>query len=517
MCTSGRALGTRLDALTEGRTPTTPRPEAGPDGPGGERFAVLRSTRLRILTSYVVLLAFSVVLSSYATREVLIIRLNDDVNLELDQEISELDQLLGDGVDPRTGEPFTSVRALFDVYLARNVPSTEEAMLALVDGRTYAAEMARFPLRRLPTDVLEDWEALSTGTGEDRRTRGRFATTLGEGRFEAARIHIGDSVGAFVVTILPAAELAAIGDLQTYSLVVAFGVLVLATALAWIIAGRVLAPVRLLTATAQSISQSDLTQRIDVHGTGEAAEMARSFNVMLDRLEALFRDQREFVQDAGHELRDPLTICRGHLELLSDEPEERQATIALVMDELDRMARIVDDLQLLADAQQPDFLRPEPIDLRTFVRELAAKASALESRRWQVDHAADGEIVADRYRLTEAVMNLAHNAVQHTQADDTVAIGTSLTDDEVRLWVRDAGVGIPTSEQMRVFDRFTRGADAHRRYRGAGLGLAIVAVIAKAHGGRVDVESRPGQGSTFTIAIPTGPGEGVPSGYDPHR
>jgi signal transduction histidine kinase len=507
-----------LNGLAERRAPPAEAPAAAADRPDAERFTVLRSTRLRILTSYIVLLTFSVVVSSFATREVLIIRLNDDIDLALNQEVSELDRLRTDGIDPRTGEPFTSLRALFDVYLARNVPSSEEGMLTLVDGRIYATKLARLPPGQLPPEVVAEWEALSTGPGGDRRISGRFPTALGDAHFAATRVHIGDSVGAFVVTILPAAALGAIGDLQTYSVVVALLVLLVATTLAWLIAGRVLAPVRLLTETAQSISQSDLTHRIEVHGTGEAAEMARSFNVMLDRLEALFRDQREFVQDAGHELRDPLTICRGHLELLGDEPEERRATIALVMDELDRMARIVDDLQLLADAQQPDFVRPEPIDLRTFVRELVAKASALESRSWEVDGAADGVIVADRYRLTEAVMNLAHNAVQHTQADETVAIGASLVGDEVHMRVRDSGVGIPTSEQARVFGRFIRGPDAHRRYRGAGLGLAIVAAVAEAHGGRVELDSRLGQGSTFTIIIPTRatPG-GVPRGYDPDR
>ena len=142
---------------------------------------------------------------------------------------------------------------------------------------------------------------------------------------------------------------------------------------------------RSLTETAKSISESDLTRRIAVYGAGDAAEMAHSFNAMLDRLEAVFRGQRAFVQDASHELRDPLTICRGHLELLSDDPEEQQRTVALVLGELDRMARIVDDLQLLADAEQPDFLRLVPIDLELFTQELLDKATALASRQWVLD------------------------------------------------------------------------------------------------------------------------------------
>jgi signal transduction histidine kinase len=246
--------------------------------------------------------------------------------------------------------------------------------------------------------------------------------------------------------------------------------------------------------------------------------MARSFNAMLDRLEAVFESQREFVQDANHELRDPITIVRAHLQLMDDDdPEERRRAVDLALDELDRMGTIVGHLKLLAEAQQPGFLQHEWIDLAVFTRELASKASALASRHWPIDDEGGAAFLADRYRLTEAVMNLAHNAVQHTDDSDTVAIGTSVSEDEVHLWVRDTGTGIPMSDQARIFDRFTRGTGTHSRYPGSGLGLAIVKAIAEAHGGRVEVKSRLGEGSTFTIAVPRDPGEGVAGGQDLDR
>jgi signal transduction histidine kinase len=319
-------------------------------------------------------------------------------------------------------------------------------------------------------------------------------------------VRLGDDVGSFVVAILPASELVVIEELQTYGLLAALAVLLISSIAAYLLAGRVLRPVQELTDTARSISQSDLTRRISASGGDEASEMARSFNSMLDRLEAVLRSQRHFVQDASHELRDPLTICRGHLELLSDEPEERKATIALVVDELDRMGRIVDDLQLLADAEQPDFLRRTWIDLEPFTNELLAKAAAMAPRTWALDAAADAGVLVDRHRLTEAVMNLVHNAVQHTVGHDTIAIGSSVADGEFRLWVRDTGFGIPDSDQARVFDRFRRGRSAHRRYRGSGLGLAIVRTIAEAHGGSIGLTSKLGEGSTFMMVIPDGTG-----------
>jgi two-component system, OmpR family, sensor kinase len=469
-------------------------------------MGVARSARIRILASYVILLALSAILSTIAVRQVLLIRLDDRVQDASRQEIAELEQFLAVGVNPRTGQPFPTLKAFFDAYLARNVPGDEEALATFVNGARHRFELEQFPLDRLPNEQLADWTALSSDLGgAGRRVTGTFNTELGEAHYRVRRVLFNDDIGAFVVVGLPAAELEEIRDLQTYGVGATLVVLLLASAVAYLIAGRALAPVRELTQTARSISQSDLTRRIGVHGAGDAAEMAKSFNAMLDRLERVFRGQREFVQDASHELRDPLTICRGHLELLSEDPAEQRHTIGIVIDEIDRMSRMVDDLQLLAEAEQPDFVQREPLDLALIAHELVAKAGALGPRHWQLDHAASGTVLADRHRLTEAIMNLAHNAVQHTRPDDEIGIGTALTNDEALVWVRDTGTGVPLSEQERIFDRFTRGREASRRYRGGGLGLANVRAIAEAHGGRVELESRLTEGATFTIIIPRYP------------
>jgi two-component system, OmpR family, sensor kinase len=511
------------DGQPPGRAPPpvaeVAEPEEQKPRRGQKWFGVARSARTRILVSYVVLLALSALISTFAIRQVLLIRLDDRIQDAGQQEVQELNSLLDVGEDPATNQPFDSPRALFNAYLARNVPSSEEALLTYVNGQDHRAELGRFPDVELPNEALADFAAFSSDlAGQGTDFTGSFETELGTAHYRVRRVERGGETGAFVVANLPAKELEEIDELRTYGVAVTLGILVLASAVAYLIAGRALAPVRLLTETARSISQSDLTRRIRVYGAGDAAEMARSFNAMLDRLENVFRSQRQFTQDASHELRDPLTICRGHLELIGDDPEERRETIALVLDELDRMARIVDDLQLLAEAEQPDFLRSERVDLGLFAHELVTKASALAPRQWKLDETADEVTIAvDRHRLTEAVMNLAHNAAKHTVADDTIAIGTSASDGEVRLWVRDTGRGIPISDQARIFDRFSRGRDAHRRYRGGGLGLAIVKAIAEAHGGHVELESRLGEGSTFTIVVPRYPSEGLNGGQDLDR
>jgi two-component system OmpR family sensor kinase len=217
--------------------------------------------------------------------------------------------------------------------------------------------------------------------------------------------------------------------------------------------------------------------------------------------EGVSQSDRQLIQDTRHALRNPLTVCRWQLETLSDDPAERRETIALVRDELERMERLLEDLGVLVAADEPDFLRRQHIDLELFAHELVAKAGAIADRDWRLDRA-EGTIFADGCRLSEALMELTHNAVQHTDGQDIVAIGACLSDDEARLWVRDTGCGISSADQARILNTFARGADAHRRYRGGGLGLAVVSAIAEAHGGRVELESRVGEGSTFIIVIP---------------
>jgi signal transduction histidine kinase len=185
---------------------------------------------------------------------------------------------------------------------------------------------------------------------------------------------------------------------------------------------------------------------------------------------------------------------------MGDEPHELQATLAIVNDELDRMSRFVEDIVLLAKAEQTNFLALDTVDVALLTEELYTKARGLAERDWQLDYKGTGIIVADRQRITQAVMNLAQNATQHTQVTNVIAIGSVVDQEQVRFWVRDTGHGIPLAEQEQIFQRFARGRNRHAE--GAGLGLAIVSAIAEAHGGYVNVVSQPGKGATFTLNLP---------------
>lgn len=140
------------------------------------------------------------------------------------------------------------------------------------------------------------------------------------------------------------------------------------------VAGRILAPVRMVRQTAEQIGESDLTRRLKVSGHDDVAALAHTFNHMLDRLENAFTTQRRFLDDVAHELRTPITVIRGHLELMDDREDEREATRALAVDELDRMSRIVGELLLLAKAERPDFLTLGETDLTDLVVDVGAKA-----------------------------------------------------------------------------------------------------------------------------------------------
>jgi signal transduction histidine kinase len=449
---------------------------------------------MRILGWYVALLAVALVPALLIQRSFLLDQVVSGADQALDQEVSELRQLAG-GVDPETGEPFAGdVAAIYDTYLERNVPLSDEAVVTIVAGVPYKSDLAGASFQG--TDLLEHWASLQIPE------RDQVDTDAGPIRYLAITLASDDAVGGvFVVAIALEEQLANVDGVIRVGALVLGSILLISTAVAWIAAGEVLRPLRLLSETARSITETDLSGRIPVEGEDEITELARTFNDMLDRLEEAFDTQRRFADDAGHELRTPITVIRGQLEVLGDDPAEREATIRLVTGELDRMSRVVEDLLVLTKAEQPDFIQPHPIDLAEFTDELALKATALSARPVSATARDHAVVLGDRQRLTQAVMNLARNAVEHTPETAAVSLGGRANGEWARIWVADTGPGIPEADQARLFDRFARGEPGRRRTGGAGLGLSIVKAIAEGHGGSVELESG-STGTTFTIVIP---------------
>jgi two-component system, OmpR family, sensor kinase len=469
----------------------------GGRGLGGRLVEFPWSLRTRILAYVIGLLALTTFLLVAVTTTVLDLRLDSRIDAELSQEAAELRRLV-EGNDPRTGRPFgNDVERIFEVYFARNVPSRNEALLAFVDGSLFRRSVPVVPYR-----LHRDPELVARWSGLQEVSRGDVGTPSGRVEYLAVPVTVGGMTeGVFVAAIFRDRLQDDYDATVLAAGAVGLGVLLLGSLLAWRLAGRVVDPVTRLTRTARTITETDLSQRIPVEGRDEVAQQAATFNEMLDRLERAFDEQRRFLDDAGHELRTPLTIVLGNLELLPDDPQERQETVDLLMDELERMSRIVHDLLLLAKREQPDFLELSTVDLGGLTNELATKAAGLAQREWRVKSRGKGLVVGDRQRLTEAMLQLAENAVKHGGDDGGLALGSSMDGREARLWVRDGGVGIPLAEQERIFERFQRAGDGSRA-AGSGLGLPIVKAIAEAHHGRVEVESAPGRGTTFTIVIP---------------
>ena len=493
------------DTHMQTETPTPSRDDAPPSVPEApiDRDAsprrVFWGLRARIVFWSILGLAVAVLAGVLVVRQAFLVQLDDRIDDALVQEADELRSLSG-GRDPLTGERFDDdVRRIFEVFLDRNVPARNEVYLAFVDGRLIQRRDAAARSSGLTdhADLMDRWGSLKAPE------RDRIDTVAGTVEYLAVPIDAGgDVLGVFVVAHFRDFETAQLTSAVNAAIEVGLIVLLLGSVIAWRIAESVLRPVGAVTATARRISTgADLTERLPVTGHDELAELSSTFNGMLDGLEEAFDTQQRFVDDAGHELRTPITVIRGHLDLMGDDPEERRATLALIDDELGRMHRIVNDLLTLAKAERADFLRLGPVDLADLTEEVHAKAEALGKRGWHLGGVGRGIVIADRQRLTQATMQLAQNAVQHTAPGDEIEIGSRVLGAEVELWVRDTGEGIAPDEVGRIFDRFARGG-RKRASDGAGLGLSIVRAIAEAHHGRVSVTSRPGEGSRFVIVVP---------------
>lgn len=453
--------------------------------------------RFRIVAAVVLLLSVASPVSLVLLSEVLFAEVNDGIAAALTREMQEFLRLR-DGVDPRTGEAFgDDYAALFDVYFSRDVPDQGELLVSFLSGELYLLDRAR--------DVAPDAELGDTFAywlTLDQPTSGAVQTGAGEARFVAQPMSSAHEDALFVVATFPASERAEISRAVWVAASVQLGTLVGAGVLGLLLAGRVLRPLRSLAATARTISDTDLSRRITVLGHDEASQIAQTFNDMLERLEQTFAQQRRFLDDVGHELRTPLQIISGHVELLDldEDSAARAETVALVLDEVGRMNRMVNDLLLLARAEQPDFVQPQPIDVAALTRDVLRKASALGDRRWDLDRIGRGTMLADGQRLTQAWMQLAENATRYTAPGAPIMIGSAVEDGVVRLWVEDSGPGVRPEDAERIFERFAR--DTGRARGGSGLGLSIVRAIALAHDGSVVVRAGSASGARFEITVP---------------
>ncbi|WP_246858549.1 cell wall metabolism sensor histidine kinase WalK [Citricoccus sp. SGAir0253] len=497
---------------------TTTEPGAAPrTRPPGRRPRGRRAlpVRTRVVILFVLLTALALLLSGATAYLLQRGAMDHQLDDSLTRSVQEFRILAQEGVDPETGEPFSAADQLVYTAMQRTLPAEHEGMLGLRDGRISWTASDAVELRLEDDARLVDWARAHSGAGSVRL--GTVTTDRTTYRAVVVPIRFDNDTAPSMMLLAfdHSAELAELNaSFVSYAGVglVVMGVVGLA---GWGLVGRLLDPLRTLQSTAAEISGTDLNGRVPVSGQDDVAELATTFNEMLDRLQEAFSSQRRLLDDVGHELRTPITIIQGHLELQDPhDPQDVREVREVALDELDRMRLLVDDLVTLARSGRPDFITRRPVDVGALTRDVLAKATSLGDRHWALDGAAEVTVSLDERRITQAWLQLASNAVRYSAEGTTVWLGSQRLDGVLRLWVRDQGIGIRPEDREVIFERFGRGSNSTRA-EGSGLGLNIVTAIAAAHGGTVDVRSAPGAGSTFHLDLPLDPGRepcGAPPG-----
>ncbi|MGH3065903.1 MAG: sensor histidine kinase [Gaiellaceae bacterium] len=285
--------------------------------------------------------------------------------------------------------------------------------------------------------------------------------------------------------------------------------LILATIAGYLLAGLALRPVDSMRRRAATISAETPGERLPVPGTGDEIErLGHTLNEMLGRLEAALQRERDFVADAGHELRTPLALLRTELELAlrhGGSPAELHEAIRTSSEEVDRLVQLAEDLLLMARTDQGKLaLRPETLAGSALLQSVARRFEWRAQEAGRVLSATETpgiELTGDRIRLEQALGNLVENALRYGAGE--VRLSASASDGVVELHVTDDGAGFPPEFLERAFERFTR-PDLARSRGGTGLGLSIVQVIAEAHGGEARAANRAGGGADVWLVLPAG-------------
>ncbi len=293
--------------------------------------------------------------------------------------------------------------------------------------------------------------------------------------------------------------------------------LILALVGAYLLLRRILKVVDKVTKTADQIGRQGLRGRLDYSGPDdEVGRLAHTFDFMLSQIEAAMDSQRRLLSDASHQLRTPLTVIRGHLDVLArgkcDDPKEVYETVALVLNELDHTTLLVERMLLLGRSLEPGFIQSEQIPLRAFLEDIFEASRVLAERRWSLGPTPDIILAGDRAKIRGALFNLIDNAVKATDPGDEISIQAQLGEDLV-LSVVDTGRGIPAGQQSAVLERFAQLKSTNGR--GHGLGLAIVKGVVEGHGGRVTLESAPDRGCTVHMHLPRSRTTALPASASP--
>ena len=462
--------------------------------------------RARIMWAMVLLTLASLATSGAIVAIVQDRAISDNLVTQLERARDELRLLSDEGIDPATGAPFSGPAQLLETYLARTVIGEGEGELAFLGSDVALVASEDVPLRPEDDDELIDavrpWVSGTQMRIEPVRTNGGNYHVL------VAPVRYPDAYGALLHVFDRQVAEAELRRTMTVYAIVAVGTLAVVVFAAWLVVGRLLRPIEELRRAAEAIDERDLTTRVPVRGKDDLSALSATINRMLDRVQRSVEGQRQLLDDVGHELRTPITVVRGHMELIDvADPADVAQTRDLAIDEMDRMSVLVNDLLMLAKSTESDFVQPQWFELATLTDQVLEKARALGDRAWRLERVAAAEAWLDPGRVTQAWLQLAANAVKYSGVGSPITLGSRLHRGEVELWVSDQGIGIAPDQLETVRERFGRTREAASRAAGAGLGLTIVESIVAPHDGRLLIDSVEGQGSTFTIVLPIRPQE----------
>jgi two-component system OmpR family sensor kinase len=278
----------------------------------------------------------------------------------------------------------------------------------------------------------------------------------------------------------------------------------------WLVIERALAPLDTVVATAEQINRADdLSRRIPyrVLPNDEVGQLVLTFNQTLERLESIFTSQQRFLADVSHELRTPLTVIKGNVALMRRINTVDEEIMASIDQESNRLTRLVGDLLLLAQAETGKLpLQQECLELDSLLFEVMQEMHVFSEgkvniRLTEIDQI---QILGDRDRLKQVLINLISNAIQYTPKGGEISLSLSKADKKAHLIIRDTGPGIPAEDLPHIFERFYRTEKSRTRSKasGFGLGLSIAYWIVYNHDGKIDVDSTEGEGTAFTISLP---------------
>ena len=318
-----------------------------------------------------------------------------------------------------------------------------------------------------------------------------------------------------IIGVLQAATSMAVVDTNRRDLVDAMIlVAILSATLAgfasWYVLGRAFAPLETITETVEQINRADdLSRRIpyDERADDEISSLVESFNQTLERLETLFTSQQRFIADVSHELRTPLTVIKGNVDLMRRMKKLDEESLSSIDQEAGRLTRLVGGLLMLAQAESGKLtLTMAPVELDVLVTEVFQEMRILAGGTVHIRMNEIDQIMVhgDRDRLKQVLLNLMGNAIQYTPPGGEVFLSMAKVGEQARIIIRDTGPGIPAEDLPHIFDRFYRAEKSRTRGKttGFGLGLSIAHWIVEHHGGRIEVESKEGKGTTFAIWLP---------------